>query len=211
MPTASWRRKPPRQSKFSNSSLQLGGDGHDPDELIHLLFRMKSVMAKAEEVVQEMKGGSVDMCTLQRVSDLPKQVWEHIQVLPLSSALPSLNASLTTYELTLLEIGFNATCRQLSEDEINSRLDAFMADFQGIMDRFQVENDQLKARSSDSPGMFQNAHHFVVSGGNFSVTTALNDEVVRDRSQNTSGPHSSNRRLISVGGPQPPSWCSEQK
>jgi len=118
------------------------------------------------------------LSTLRRIFELPTQVLEEVQPLPVSSMVPLVHSFLTGYELILLEISHNPSDRELSADEINARFDTFMMDFQQTVDRFRIRNDRPESRPSELTTYFHGAHHIIVNGGNFGYFI---DWVVRDQ------------------------------
>ncbi|KAF8806097.1 hypothetical protein BYT27DRAFT_7257519 [Phlegmacium glaucopus] len=75
---------------------------------------------------------------LDRVCALSKALWEEILLLPLP-AIPSLQTSLTTYELILLDIQriLSSNDPRMSDDMIDCQLGNFMVQFQKALDHLK--------------------------------------------------------------------------
>ncbi|KAF8806116.1 hypothetical protein BYT27DRAFT_7191415 [Phlegmacium glaucopus] len=120
--------------------------------------------------------------TLDRVSTLSTSLWEEILPLPLS-IVPSIQSSLTMYELILVDIQQILSSNDplgISDDTIDCQLDDFMVQFQEALNPLKGTISQ--SNPPNSTHFFQNAHHLLISGGNFNNNPVVHDPVLREQS-----------------------------
>ncbi|KAF8806112.1 hypothetical protein BYT27DRAFT_7191412 [Phlegmacium glaucopus] len=157
-----------------------------PPEVVPVLNTMARIWAASAAIERIRRDNEENSClltaTLDRVSALSKSLWEEILPLPLST-IPSLQSSLTIYELILVGIqqilSSNDPLR-MSDDTIDRQLGDFMVQFQEALNPLKGTISQRN--SPNSTHFLQNAHHFLISGGNFSSNPVIHDPVLREQS-----------------------------
>ncbi|KAF8806117.1 hypothetical protein BYT27DRAFT_7191416 [Phlegmacium glaucopus] len=157
---------------------------HPPEvaPVFNTMTRIWAASAVIDSIRRDMEENSIPAATLDRVSPLSKLLWEEILLL-LPSTIPSLQSSLTTYELILVDIqqilSSNDPLR-VSDDTIDRQLDDFMVQFQKALEPLKIS----QRVSPNSTHFFQNSHHILISGGNFSSNPVVQDPVLREQSHN---------------------------
>lgn len=159
----------------------------EPRQLAGVLDTIDRIRATSEKIIQVGRGRDEERLpassTLDRASALSECLWEEIRLLPVL-AVPTLQTSLRVYEIILFDIQqiLNShNSPEISDDMIDRRLDNFMLQFQEALDR--IEGTISQQSSPGSTHFFQNSHHILVAGGNFTNNPVLDDPVLRAQSK----------------------------
>jgi len=157
-----------------------------PHEVACVLNTITEILAASAEIIRRERGNScLPIATLDRVSAFSESLWEEVMSLRLST-IPPLNKPLIIYGLILVDIQHilsSSDPRGISDDTIDHRLDDFLLQFQETLDFIKGPTGQ--GSSPQSTHFFQNSHHFIISGGNFTASTSnpvVHDPVVREQS-----------------------------
>jgi len=175
------RGQPPLHNSTSSQVLL-----SHPDEVVRVLNTITEILAASAEIRvirRDERGNScLPTATLDTVSAFSEFLWS----LPLSTILP-LHNHLIIYKCILAEIQHILLCSsdpaEISDDKIGCRLDDFRIQFQEALDLLKCPAGQRI--SPNSTQFFQNSHHIIISGGNFSASTnnpVVHDPVVREQS-----------------------------
>ncbi|KAF8806098.1 hypothetical protein BYT27DRAFT_7242957 [Phlegmacium glaucopus] len=151
--------------------------------VLNMITRIWAASAAIDSIRRDKEENAcLPTATLDRVSALSASLWEEILLLPLST-IPSLQSSLTIYELILVDIQqilrSNDPLR-MSDDTIDCQLGNFIVQFQEALNPLKGTISQRN--SPNSTHFFQNSHHIHISGGNFSSNPVVYDPALREQS-----------------------------
>jgi hypothetical protein len=162
-----------------------------PHEVARVLNTITKILAASADINQRNERGNSRLPTamLGGVSTLSESLWEEVRSLPLST-IPPLHEPLLVYEIILADIHHILNSNdpvEISDDTINVRLGDFLLQFQAALDLLSTSKGPTRQQSSpNSTHFFQNSHHIVISGGNFSASTSnptVHDPVLREQSR----------------------------
>jgi hypothetical protein len=157
-----------------------------PYEVACAFNTINEISAATADIIRRNERGNSCLPTamLERVSAVSESLWEEVKSLPVF-AIPPLHKHLIVYGLILVDIQHILSSNDPVDDTIDSRLDDFLLQFQEALDLLNHKGPTQRS-SPNSTHFFQNSHHIIISGGNFSASTSnpvVHDPVLRDQSR----------------------------
>jgi len=167
---------------YNNTSDNYDSSSPHPREVSRVFETMVEILAASDAIQRdEETKPRLPIATLDRASVLSKWLWEQVLVIPPFS-IPHFQRSLTRYKLILVDIQQILSSKdplEISDGKIDCRLDEFVLQFQEALDFIK---GPISERSlPNSTHFFENSHHMVISGGNFSSNPVLHDPIVREQ------------------------------